>query len=149
MLFRSGKECGYVPNEIFPNKYDQFENSRAHHIYSDYLGYWVLNRWRSDQIDRAIDLAIQSRIKLSSREAKFLRLCIQQTLFSGICADRVNALSSTAYSHIDSQVAKRTNDMALFGHQDNVVCSFVDGVAARRGLRLSKSINPQHSKEHR
>ena len=143
-----GKECGYDPDRIFPDKYNHMLKSRTEHSYDDYLGYWALDRWRSDLIDRAIDAEIASRMKMDRFEAGFLRRCIQQTMFSGVCADQVEKLEQAAYEGVDRRAAKSRQDFLLFGAEDNVVCTFVDGVAARKGLPLSKPFDQKYADQN-
>ena len=143
-----GKECGYDPDRVLPGKFDQLLKARTAKKYTDYLGYWALNRWRSDLIDESIEAAIRDRVKIDRFEAGFLRRCIQQTSFSGVCADRVNDLRQKAYAGVDRKAARVENGSMLFGHEDNVVCSFIDGVAARKGLPLSKTFDQKYADDN-
>ena len=143
-----GRECGYDPDSVFPGKYDQLLKSRTGKKYIDYMGYRALDRWRSGQIDESIEAAIRDRVQVSRFEAGFLRRCIQQTSFSGLCADHVDALRQNAYAGVDRKIAKREHS-TMYGHEDNVVCALVDGVAARKGLPLAKPFDQRYADEHR
>ncbi|MFM5895521.1 MAG: hypothetical protein ACKOQM_13975 [Novosphingobium sp.] len=142
-----GKECGYDPDSVFHGKYDQLLKSTAGKQYAVYRGYWALDRWRSGQIDEAIEAAIRDRVQISKFEAGFLRRCIQQTSFSGLCADQVDALRQKAYAGVDRKMAKREHS-TMYGHEDNVVCAFVDGVAARKGLPLAKPFDQRYADDN-
>jgi hypothetical protein len=135
-----GKECGYDPDQVLPDADDAFASARRTKSYVDREGYFWLHRWRNEAQGRAVHNAISAELtkSLSRFQAAFLRRCMQGTLASNLCYDKIGDLVDRAYSKIDYPKALTQSDFMLFGHEDDVVCSFVDGVAARRGIPLAK-----------
>ena len=121
-----GEECGYDPETIFP---DFYRHGRAD---TDYLGYDALHQWRINRIDEAWIDAITTSIRdrMSPFQIGFLRSCIETTLFADRCAREVERFGDTVPRYFHLRVAEGV------GFENRVVCSFVDGIAARRRVPL-------------
>ena len=135
-----GKECGYDPQEVFPKSFEQFEGSARQKKYSDYAGYWVLDHWRSQSSDDEWLGAVTQKIDddMSDFEAGFLRRCIEGTLFSSLCMKEV-APYGDRIERFDHK--RPASPLRGFGVEDQIVCTYVDGVAARHGMRVPSSRN--------
>jgi hypothetical protein len=128
-----GAECGYKADAIFPGGILALNRQ----TYTDYEGYFVLDKWRNESRDKAWIRAITLQIdqRLSPFEAGFLRRCIQGTLFAKLCMDRVSGFGDTTPRFDRKEKTGVPGD----GNEDRVVCTFVDGVAARKGIPLATS----------
>jgi hypothetical protein len=128
-----GEECGYDPETLFPDRVQAMHPQGRTDVYADHQGYRELDRWRSRRRDeawiRAITAAIHNR--MSEFQIGFLRRCIQSTLFAGLCAKEVERIGDT----VPRYGRPRINEAQ--GFEDRVVCTFADGVAARRGVALA------------
>ena len=133
-----GTECGYDNNDVFPDSFDQLTDSMRSQKFTEYAGYYALHLWRNDTRDEEWVSAITDSIdeKMSDFEAGFLRRCIEATLFSDFCMKQVAAYGDTnkipRYDH-----ERPISPLRGFGIEDQIVCTYVDGVAARKGLALS------------
>ena len=138
MLPEDGKECGYKPEQVFPNAFDELEIGARQKRYTDYLGYWVLDHWRNKTQDEEWLSAVAQEIDndFSDFEAGFLRRCIQATVFSPLCMNRV-APYGDRVERFDHK--RPASPMRGFGIEDQIVCTYVDGVAARRGIKVPSS----------
>ncbi|WP_162789593.1 hypothetical protein [Altererythrobacter sp. ZODW24] len=134
-LPEDGQECGYNPDQVFPKRFEQLDVSLASHKFSDYAGYWYMDRWRNKTRDEEYIEAIIQSIDddLSDFETGFLRRCIEGTLFSSLCMDRVSGRGDTVKRFDHGRPAW---PMAGYGVEDQIVCTYVDGVAARQGISL-------------
>ena len=81
-----GTECGYEVDELFPERFDGLAESVRSQSFTEYAGYYALDRWRNDSRDEEWIVAITASIgeQMSEFEAGFLRRCIEATLFSDI-----------------------------------------------------------------
>lgn len=130
-----GGECGYDPEELFPDASDEFEHSMQERRFSYYAGYYALDRWRNKSRDDEYITAIAANIEAQTSvfEVGFLRRCITSTLFRPICMEKVSGFSSG----VDRFDHSREPFPALgWGIEDEIVCTYADGVAARRGIPL-------------
>lgn len=129
-----GEECGYDPEAVFPDGMVAMAKARGQK-YVDYEGYYALNRWRRESRDQAYIRAIIRQIdkEMTPFEAGFLRRCIESTLFSDLCMRKVETFGDT----VPRFGPKVKTGLPAEGEEDRVVCSFVDGVAARKGIPLS------------
>lgn len=137
-LPEDGKECGYEPEHVFPDATNQMLRSGRENRYADYTGYWVLDHWRNSVRDEEWISAISQKIDddLSDFETGFLRRCIDATLFSTICMSRVASYGDRVERFDHTRPA---SPMRGFGIEDQIVCSYVDGVAARLGIKVPPS----------
>ena len=128
-----GAECGYDPEIVFPGGIGAMYPEGRATSYSDYQGYSELHRWRNGRRDDAWIRAITARIDegMTDFQASFLRRCIESTMFADLCAREVERFGET----VPRYGRPRTNEAE--GFEDRVVCTFVDGVVARKGVPLS------------
>ena len=124
-----GRECGYSPEQVFPDM--SLNNDR----FTDYGGYWYMDQWRNSTRDAEYISAITQSVDddLSEFEAGFLRRCIESTLFSALCMEGVSGRDDKVKRHVHGRSAF---PLLGYGVEDQIVCTFVDGVAARQGLSL-------------
>ncbi len=137
----NGKECGYDPEKVFPGQFSGMAEARRAGSFSDYEGYYALDKWRNQQRDEGYIAAIHMKMAkdMSRFEAGFLRRCIQSTVFAGWCKQRVAAFAD----QVDRFGPESRNFFIGGGHEDRVVCRYVDGVAARNGLPLAPVFNQE------
>ena len=138
-LFRSmplpdeGRKCGYDPRELFPDGIEEMAAARAQAQFSDYEGYYALEAWASDLKDKAWLAEIASEIdkSISRVEIEFLRRCIDATIFASVCMQRVDKFGDRVdrYPEVD-----RSAFYAASGFEQEVICTYLDAVAKRRGL---------------
>lgn len=135
-----GAECGYDPDTVFPGGIDALGKIQKDKSYVDYAGYFWLNRARVQTAGDAIHAAIVERLAtgMSRFEAEFLRRCMGSALYGDLCFAEVDRRFLDAYGALDYQKARVNSDYLLFGHEREAICTFVDGVAARRGIPLAK-----------
>ncbi|MDJ0644155.1 MAG: hypothetical protein QNJ15_15185 [Erythrobacter sp.] len=130
-----GEECGYDPSVLFPAGWDDIAKSHDERSFTDYVGYYVLDHWRSETRDAEYLSAIAQRIDddLSDFEIAFLRRCISSTLFSSVCMERISGFNDGVerYDH-----DRKASPLLGWGIEDEIVCTYADGVAARRGIPL-------------
>lgn len=130
-----GAECGYNPDDVFPDSINGMASAFNNGSYASYSGYWALDEWRNKQRDEAYIAAIELEMseEVSQFEAGFLRRCIEGTLFAEPCKRRIESFGK--------KIDRFGNDLPKIGpasgHEDAVVCGFVDGVAARQGVPLA------------
>jgi hypothetical protein len=134
----NGKECDYDSDVIFPDVMKQMDVSASQHKFTYYSGYHVLDQWRNRSHDEEWIGAIVGAINqdMSNFEITFLRRCIEATVFSPICMSRVSAFGGKV-PRFDHQ--RSPDPFSGFGVEDQIVCTYVDGVAGQRGLPLAKS----------
>ncbi len=138
-----GRECGYNPEAVFPGGNMKSNEELVSDRWTDYDGYYALHRWRGEAQDEGYIAGITEKMTkdLSRFEAKFLRLCIESTIASEICSRKVSA-----YSELVDRFAKDTKQRSVTrGNEDRIVCSYVDGVAVRRGMKLSPPFNQEYA----
>jgi hypothetical protein len=132
-----GQECGYDPKAVFgDDRHDDMMRGMRDGHWTDYEGYDALDRWRQNLRGERALWTIEGMLndELSAFEAAFLRQCIESTLFSSMCMAKVHAIGES--------VEHRPKAMPRFasgsGNEHRVVCGYVDGIAARRGIRLAE-----------
>lgn len=142
-----GKECGYDPNKVFPAQLETMVKARSARQWSDYEGYYALHQWRGQNRGEEFIAAIQEKmaIQLSRFEAGFLRRCIDATMISSFCMKKVERIGNEVV-RFDSN---RHHFLLAGGNEDRVVCGYVDGVAARKGLPLSRPFDQKIADESR
>ncbi len=136
----NGSECGYNSETIFPRGLYAFKDMRKTGQYNDYVGYYALHTWSGNSSDDRwiANMTIALDERLSSFEAGFLRRCIESTVASTMCMSRVERLGrSVPRSELEGMDYPLPYGQG-WGFEDRVICSFVDGVAARKGLPLSR-----------
>lgn len=132
-----GKACGYEPSQLFPTGIDEMASARKEKRFSDYEGYYALEGWASDLKDKAFVAEITEKIEktMDRREMEFLRHCIQSTLFSGVCMREVEKFGDRV-----ERFPNEPRDWYFLasGHEQEVICTYLDAIAARRGLAIPK-----------
>ena len=130
-----GAECGYDPEIVFPDGMERMFEARQKGFYADYQGYYALDRWRGENRDRDWIEAIASKLgeQMSPFQAGFLRRCIESTLFADLCMKEVERFGDAVPRFSDDW----RGHTLVGGYEDRVVCTFVDGVAARKGITLA------------
>ncbi|MFN3944771.1 MAG: hypothetical protein ACK4K7_07565 [Allosphingosinicella sp.] len=124
-----GEECGNDPEKVFPGRLDPTDPRPA---YTDFQGYSELSRWRGERRDKAWLREITNTIheRRSPFRIGFLRRCIESTLFADLCATEVKKVGDT----VPRYGRPWANEAVGFEHR--VICTFLDGVAARRDVPL-------------
>ena len=135
MAPQDGGECGYDPHELFPEGILEMAEAQSANRYSDYEGYYALDRWAIQQRDESWIAAITERIDqtMSPSKMEFLRRCIDSTLFSNICMEQVEVYGDRIERFPDEP---RTQYHLAGGHEREVICSYLDGVALKRGIEI-------------
>ncbi|MFC4257289.1 hypothetical protein GRI97_16860 [Altererythrobacter xixiisoli] len=131
----NGKECGYDSNKIFPNMDEDFGKIGTSIDFNYYNGYLALDRWKYNNIDEEWEQAVSQVIinDMNSFQIGFLRRCIEETTFSKMCMKQV--------AHYQNRVKRFDHgrpSIPYFGYgiEDQIICTYVDGVAARLGVPL-------------
>jgi hypothetical protein len=144
----NGKECGYDPDTVFPGGMSRMGRAWHDKIWVDYAGYYALNQWRWKSWDDAWISEITQQIgkDMSLSRIRFLRLCIESTVVSRTCMAEVEKYGD----RVERFNKERENPYTIpGGHEDRVVCTYVDGVAARRGLPLSPAFDQKLADRYR
>jgi len=132
-----GAECAYDPDQLFPNSMQQFDESTDTKAFTDYVGYLALDRWRNRTRNEEWigAVAVQLNEQMSDFETGFLRRCIEGTVFSQLCMERVEAFSNSAprFDHSRDPIP-----VLGMGIENEIVCTYADGVAARLGLPIAE-----------
>lgn len=142
ILFRSifhephPEQCGYDETKLFPDGSIAIIDARESGRLSPIEGYMAINIWAAEQQNENYLYAITERIRKehSPFEMEFLRRCIQSTIFSGICMKHVSQMGDRVKRFPDDP-----RDAGYFpgsGYEEEVICTYLDGVAARRGIAL-------------
>ncbi len=125
------EECGYAVNSVFDLNFPR-DQSGTHML--DYAAYLTISSWRNEhtgyewisRITEAIDSGF------SDYHKSFLRRCIETTLFKSHCMAIVEEFGNKVERFPERDGPKSENELIL----DQVVCNFVDGVAAKKGIEL-------------
>jgi hypothetical protein len=122
----------------FPEAQEQLHVSVSQQKFTEYSRYLVLDNWRSRNRDAEWISAIIDKINsdMSNVEIGFLRRCIEATAFSPFCMRRVEAYGRKVprFGH-----KRGPYPLSGFGVEDQIVCTYVDGVAAHRGLQPTRT----------
>lgn len=135
-----GKECGYDSKMLLPDTLGALAQNPQDRRWTDITGYYALNDWRSRSRDEAwiSDITRQIADDMPLPRIKFLRMCIEATVFSRACMAEVAQYGD----RVERFKKGRKNPGSIAsGQEDRVVCTYVDGVAARRGLPLSPAFD--------
>ena len=132
-----GKECGYEPKQLFPLDSERVPDALLEKRFTDNIGYHVLDRWRHETRDEEYNSARGSALDEAAGQFKlgFLRRCIAYTLVQGACHSWTLSLITEATVNISRYDHEREPlPYAGFGIEDEIVCTYVEGVARRRNL---------------
>lgn len=128
-----GSECGYDRKKVFPDEKAQYFLSGKQRKFTDFAGYIVLDNWRNSSryAEWTSTLTYQIEDSMSRFKIGFLRRCIEYTVISKACMSRVAAYSDklARFKH-----GRQPWPLDGFGVEDQIVCTYVDGVAAKHGL---------------
>jgi hypothetical protein len=123
--------CGYERERIFPrgpvNLLDRERTDRL-----DVLGRVALENWARQYrlVEARSDTAQRIMQHMSPFETGFVRRCMETTLFERSCFDRVETVLK-----LPARPRPRTPlDEADSGLEDHVMCNYVEGIAARKGI---------------
>lgn len=132
-------ECGYERETVFPSTMEGLFTSQGRPEWSYRAGYEVLDRWRGDAEDENYVWAIGGKIldDMTTFEMSFYRKCIASTVFSSLCMRQIAAYSEG----IDRTSARKLDGLLGSGFEQNIVCTYIDGAAARQGIPL---VNPSN-----
>ena len=130
------KNCGYEEAEIFPDGLDEIVEARQNGRLSLLEGYDAVDRWarRSQEIEYLASVTQVVQEEHSAFQLEFLRRCIQGTLFSGMCMKHVAKFGERVERFPEEP--RGDGRFAGAGYEDEVICTYLDGVAARRGLAI-------------
>ncbi|WP_373489940.1 hypothetical protein [Parasphingorhabdus sp.] len=125
------KQCGYETDSVFDPSLPR--DQRETHML-DYAAYLTLSRWRNEHADYEWISRITEKIdsSFSDYHKSFLRRCIESTLFKPHCMAVVEEFGNKIGRFPERDGPESANGPIL----DRVVCNFVDGVAARKGIEL-------------
>ena len=129
------RDCGYTREALFGSPTPPIVEGRA---WTPYSGYLDLFAWQGQQRRRAVEAARANILyqDLRAFQLAFLDDCMRSTAFSGLCAGYVRqvlesggGLSSNAMPSGAPRFDQR--------REERTICTYLDGLAARRGLRLA------------
>ena len=130
-------DCGYDAETLFgPEEGDSGRNG----VWTPYGGHFDLWIARSQDWSRRLDELRMSRLEAetSAFSSEFLRICIRQSLFASVCAGRVRAILSAGDLDTGNGNAwPRNQGRPDQSRQTRNICTYLDGLAARRGLPLA------------
>ncbi len=136
-----GAECGYDPRRLFTD--DEADPRTLGSLvtkpgFSDYEGYYALGNWSADSRSRIYEAALVKYVtdNYSNFQVEFLHSCIKETFFSAACKSQVEHMTNG----FDYQMTD-IEEFAQFpaaGNETDVVCTYLDAVAARRGIAIPK-----------
>lgn len=132
-----GRECGYDPSKLFPESIMEMANARSADDFTDYEGYYALTRWAGEQNDKAYIMAIADKIDRTMPvwRQEFLRRCIDGTLFASFCMADVEHFGDK----VERFPEKPYDYLIAGGHEEEIICTYLDAVAAKRGVSKTPS----------
>lgn len=135
----SGRECGYEPDSLFDEN-DRFNYLISDHLqYSDYHGYNSLYIWKFNNELYVQEKSISDFLRetISPFRSSILADCIDLTVLSEFCMRRLrNTINHAGHSNIPLEQNEQRSKLMGIGAEIEVICRFIDGVAARRGIPL-------------
>lgn len=131
----NGQECGYRDDKIFGQGYvEKWAEAIRNPAYTPYEGYNIILHWKSQGAAENYkeNMAMWIDDHIPTLEIAFLRRCIEYTVLSGFCYDRVASRVATIEF---SKIADTSRGDVV--HANEILCTFIDGIAARKGLPLA------------
>ncbi len=133
-------DCGYDPDRLFGPEL----SLAVGQAWTPYTGYFDLTIWQRNEFSQEVARRRAEHLSrhLGAFELVFLDRCIRSTLFAGQCALRVHRLLETGN-------LRSRNSMPASGprfvqsRRDRTICTYLDGLAARKGLPLSARPGPE------
>ncbi|MFL9841678.1 hypothetical protein ABS767_11945 [Sphingomonas sp. ST-64] len=131
----NGEECGYEPEVLFPVLYIDARPVPDRAQIEQYLeAYEQLRVWKNfDEGERYVsDITMWIDKNVGPYEVAFLRRCIESTIVSPYCMNRVESFGNAVerFPKTDNEVRRRAKGITI-------VCSYLDGYALRRGLPIA------------
>ena len=125
------KQCGYETDSVFDLNFPR-DQGGTHML--DYAAYLTISRWRDEHTGYEWISRITEEIdsSFSDYHKSFLRRCIETTLFKSHCMGVVEEFGNKVDRFPERVGPESENKLIL----DQVICNFVDGVAARKGIEL-------------
>jgi hypothetical protein len=123
-------DCGYDQREdLLP-----FDGSAE----EEWRAYLYLDHWRMGTQNGSYLYAVSEYLdtRTTAFEAAFLRRCIETTVFASVCAKEVKAL--VAGKRRSANTPAPPEPTFESAHEDRIICTFLDGIAARRGIPLAE-----------
>lgn len=129
---QNGVECGYNVAAIFPDVYSE---SRQFGYWNGYqaLDHWRDMNWKRQRIE---EFGEAIGADMNEFEVVFLRRCIEATVLQPLCMAKIAGYSDRVSR---SDHLRATSLFEGYGYEDQIVCTYVDGVAARRGVPLAEA----------
>jgi hypothetical protein len=133
-----GEECRYSRSALFGEKEDILEvYASAPDHWSSYKGYDALNHWKNTQTDERYLQHVVRYLALntSAFSATFLENCIRNTALRSVCVRYTeDMLSERPWFGKPTPMPTRRFEAPV---EAATLCTYLDGVAARRGKPLS------------
>lgn len=128
------RQCGYDREAILGD----FSSMKQRNGWIPYEGYFDLSAWVSDKFYQGVEEARTDQLdkRLSSFELRFLNRCIANSPFSKACGYRVRKVleEGDLYSKYSLPSSSPRPDQS---GRMRTMCAFLDGIAARKGQKLS------------
>jgi hypothetical protein len=131
------KDCGYQSDQLFSASDKLVDGPR----WTPSTGYFDLTLWVSNEFAQEVKRGRVEQLKhnLSDYSLRFLDHCIRETAFASVCANRAwqafgEGGHASLYTMPTGQL--RPDQRRRF----NTVCTYLDGLAARRGIMLSNVV---------
>ena len=137
------EDCGYRREQLFAPG-DRLPRDGGDERWTPYLGYWDLFIWRGRQWDREVEgrLLHILRERTGAFSSEFLQTCMRHSLFASLCARRVGAiLAAGGWRGGGAAPDGQRLDQSV---QNRTICTYLDGLAARRGHSVANRVERRH-----
>lgn len=128
------RQCGYDGNTVLGD----ISSVKQEGGWVPYHGYYDLSSWFRGDFRREVEEARSNQLNtnLSGFELRFLNRCIANSAFSKVCGFRVRKVleAGELYSNYSLPSSSPRPDES---GQIRTMCAFLDGIAARKGQKLS------------
>lgn len=131
------RKCGYDPDALFTRE-DRDRDYPRNWQWTPARGYRFMGGYHSWFRQIAVDDRRSSQLhgEISNFSGRFLLACMRGTVFAPLCAQRTGALLGKWKSG-DATATLAAGSLNEAGTAETL-CTYLDGVAARRGLPLAK-----------
>lgn len=132
------RDCGYSSETLFV--LDQSREDARAGRWTPRDGYMDIWFARSREWRRLLDELRIVRLSegTSAFSSEFLRVCIRQSLFAPLCASQVGLiLASADLDPANGNAWPRNQPRPDQSRETRNICTYLDGIAARRGLPLA------------
>ena len=129
------RDCGYTTETLFGSPTPPLVEGQA---WTPYSGYFDLFLWQGRQFGTAAEAARADVLfrSLSTFQLAFLGDCMRGTAFSGLCAGYVRQVLESG-GGLSSNAMPRGAPRFDQRREERTICTYLDGLAARRGLPLA------------